>query len=185
MSRRRPSISHGHGQGLAERTLPDVVAPGLKAIFCGLNPGNQAAAAGHHFEGRNNRFWPVLHQAGFTPRLLAPAEDQALPAFGYGLTTAVARPTASARELSRPEYLDAADELARRMDRWRPRCIAFLGKAAWSAISGRGVVDWGGQAPTFAGASVWVLPNPSGLNRGFSQAALVAAYRALRIALEA
>ena len=167
------------------RGLPDLLAPGLKAIFCGLNPGNQAAAAGHHFEGRNNRFWPVLHRAGFTPRLLAPAEDRALLDFGYGLTTAVARPTAGASELSRPEYLDAADELARKMDRLRPRCIAFLGKAAWSAISGRRLVDWGVQAPTFAGAAVWVLPNPSGLNRGFSLEALVAAYRALRVDLAA
>src|ERR1700748_2274990 len=79
------------------RALPDLVAPGLKAIFCGLNPGGRGAASGHHFEGRGNRFWPVLHQAGFTPRLLTPREDSELPAFGYGLTTVVARPTASAR----------------------------------------------------------------------------------------
>lgn len=167
------------------RALPDLVAPGLKAIFCGLNPGVRAAASGHHFEGRGNRFWPVLHQAGFTPRLLTPHEDRALPAFGYGLTTVVARPTASARELSRSDYLAAAGELERKVARWRPRCVAFLGKAAYSALSERTVVDWGAQAESFGGASVWVLPNPSGLNRGFSLDALVDAYRALRVALEA
>ncbi|MCK9687027.1 G/U mismatch-specific DNA glycosylase [Scleromatobacter humisilvae] len=167
------------------RALPDVLAPGLKAIFCGLNPGALAAATGHHFEGRGNRFWPVLHQAGFTPRLLAPRDDRVLPAFGYGLTTVVARPTASAGELSRPEYLAAAGELERKLAQWRPRCVAFLGKAAYSALSEQTAVDWGAQAATFGGAAVWVLPNPSGLNRGFSLDALVAAYRALRVALEA
>ena len=167
------------------RGLPDLLAPGLKAIFCGLNPGARAAATGHHFEGRGNRFWTVLHQAGFTPRLLTPPEDRELPAFGYGLTTVVARPTASARELSRSEYLAVAGELQRKVARWRPRCVAFLGKAAYAALSEGTVIDWGAQAATFGGASVWVLPNPSGLNRGFSLAALVAAYRALRVALEA
>ena len=167
------------------RALPDVLAPGLKAIFCGLNPGARAAATGHHFEGRGNRFWTVLHQAGFTPGLMTPAEDRALPAFGYGLTSVVARPTASARELSRSEYLAAAGELERKVARWRPRCVAFLGKAAYSALSERTIVDWGAQAATLGGAFVWVLPNPSGLNRGFSLDALVAAYRELRVALEA
>lgn len=169
----------------AARVLPDLVAPGLKAIFCGLNPGRGAAAAGHHFEGRGNRFWPVLHRAGFTPRLLAPQEDRALPGFGYGLTTAVSRPTASARELSRAEYLAAASELERKMVQLRPRCLAFLGKAAYAAMSGRPRVEWGAQAARLAGAPVWVLPNPSGLNRAFSLDALVAAYRELRVALDA
>ncbi len=167
-----------------ERALPDLLAPDLKAVFCGLNPGARAAASGHHFEGRGNRFWLVLHRAGFTPRLLAPQDDRALPAFGYGLTTVVARPTASARELSRAEYVAAAGELERKLARWRPRCVAFLGKAAYSALSGRTLVEWGAQDAKLAGASVWVLPNPSGLNRAFRVDALVVAYRTLRIALE-
>ncbi len=164
--------------------LPDVVAPGLKAIFCGLNPGQRAAASGHHFEGRQNRFWPVLHRAGFTPGLIAPDDDRDLLACGYGLTTAVARPTASARELSRADYLAASDELARKIARLRPRCVAFLGKAAYVAMSGCTVVEWGAQSATFGGAAVWILPNPSGLNRGFSLDALVEAYREMRVALE-
>ena len=168
----------------AAQPLADVVGPGLKAIFCGLNPGRAAAASGHHFEGRGNRFWPVLHQAGFTPRLLTPPEDRELLRHGYGLTTAVARVSARADEVSRAEYLAAADELARKLARWRPRCIAFLGKAGHAAISGRRLVDWGAQGERLAGAAVWVLPNPSGLNRGFSLDALVAAYREMRVALE-
>jgi double-stranded uracil-DNA glycosylase len=167
----------------AGRSLPDVVAPGLKAIFCGLNPGNKAAAVGHHFEGRQNRFWPVLHQAGFTPRLMTPHEDRELLRYGYGLTTAVGRPTARASELSRSEYLAAADDLERKVARLRPRCIAFLGKAAYLAMSERKGVDWGGQSASFGGADVWVLPNPSGLNRAFSLDALVAAYRELHVHL--
>ena len=167
------------------RPLPDLLAPGLRAIFCGLNPGLRAAAGGHHFEGRQNRFWPVLHRAGFTPRLLAPHEDRVLLDGGYGLTTVVARPTAGARELSRAEYRAAAEALARKVARLHPRCIAFLGKAAYAAISGRRSVEWGDQAARFGGARVWVLPNPSGLNRGFDLDALVAAYRELRVALEA
>ena len=166
------------------RALPDLLAPGLTAIFCGLNPGNRAAASGHHFEGRQNRFWPALHQAGFTPRLLAPQEDRALLGCGYGLTTAVARPTASASELSRDEYTAAAQALEYKVATLHPRCIAFLGKAAYAAMSGRRQLEWGAQAGSFGGARVWILPNPSGLNRGFSLNALVAAYRELRLALE-
>ena len=167
-----------------ESSLQDVVAPDLKAIFCGLNPGRAAAAVGHHFEGRGNRFWPVLHQAGFTPRLLAPPQDRELLRHGYGLTTLVSRATARADELSPAEYVAAADELARKLARLRPRCIAFLGKAGYAAISGRKLVDWGPQSGHLARASIWVLPNPSGLNRGFSLEALVDAYRELRVALE-
>ncbi len=168
----------------ALRALPDMLAPGLTAIFCGLNPGQRAAASGHHFDGRQNRFWPVLQRAGYTPRLMAPHEGRALLACGYGMTTAVARPTASASELSRADYLAAADELARKIARLRPRCVAFLGKAAYAAMSRRAVVEWGAQPATFGGAAVWILPNPSGLNRGFSLDALVEAYRAMRVALE-
>ena len=168
----------------AQRTLPDLVAPDLAAIFCGLNPGVRAAATGHHFEGRGNRFWPVLQQAGFTPRRLAPREGEALLALGYGLTTAVARPTASAGELARAEYVAAGAALRRKVARWRPRCVAFLGKAAYLAMSGQKVVAWGAQDARFEGALAWVLPNPSGLNRGFALDELVVAYRALRVALE-
>jgi len=165
--------------------LPDLVAPGLRAIFCGLNPGHRAAASGHHFEGRQNRFWAALHRAGITPRQLEPREDRELLRHGYGLTTIVRRATRCAAELSAADYLAARPQLERRVAGLRPRWLAFLGKAGWAALSGQGRVEWGPQQDTFGGAGVWILPNPSGLNRGFDLDALAAAYRRLHLATQA
>ncbi len=162
--------------------LEDILAPNLKAIFIGLNPSAGAAATGHHFESRNNRFWPVLHLAGFTPHLIQAVDGRSLLQYGFGVTAAVARPTVSAAEVPRSEYLAGAEMLAHRLVTLRPRYAAFLGKAAYSAIAGQRDLAWGDQSRKFAGASVWVLPNPSGLNRNFSLQALVDAYRALRLA---
>jgi len=167
------------GQG-----LPDILGHGLRVVFCGLNPGVDAALAGHHFLGRGNRFWPVLHLAGFTPHQLAPAEDRSVLQFGLGLTAAVARPTRRAYQLQAGEFAHAADALVRKLEHYRPHCIAFLGKAAYQEISGLRNVEWGEQAGRIGGARVWILPNPSGLNRGFSLAQLVDAYAALRRGLE-
>jgi TDG/mug DNA glycosylase family protein len=162
--------------------LPDVIGPGLKIIFCGINPGARAAAAGHSFVGRGNRFWRAIHLAGFTPYQLAAEDDQSLIQFGYGLTTAVARPTRRADELSRQELADAAPQLEAKIAHYAPGAIAFLGKAAYAAVAKSRDVAWGPQPGRFGGARVWVVPNPSGLNRGFSLAQLVDAYRSLRIA---
>jgi TDG/mug DNA glycosylase family protein len=159
--------------------FPDVLSKGLAAVFCGINPGLRAAATGHHFAGNGNRFWRVLHLAGFTPQLLRPENDSQLLAYGYGLTTAVSRPTARASELSSLEFRESTAALLRKIERYRPACIAFLGKAAYAAISGRTQVAWGCQADTFGGSKVWLLPNPSGLNRSFSFDDLVRAYREL------
>ena len=156
--------------------LPDLIVPGLSAIFCGLNPGLRAAAVGHHFEGRGNRFWRTLHLAGFTERELKPVEDQQLLKYGFGLATVVCRPTASATELSKQEYADAAAGLVSRLNRFRPHYIAFLGKDAYAAMSHQKHVSWGLQREPIAASKVWLLPNPSGRNRGFALADLVAAY---------
>jgi double-stranded uracil-DNA glycosylase len=164
------------------QSLPDIIEPGLSILFCGINPGMRAAAAGHHFAGRGNRFWRVLHLAGFTPELLCPENDWQLLAYGYGLTTAVSRPTARADELSRSEIEAAASAFESKIQRYAPECIAFLGKAAISGMSGKRDIQWGLQPTSFAGARAWVLPNPSGLNRAFSLEALASAYRELRIA---
>ena len=162
--------------------LPDILAPGLSIVFCGINPGLRAAATGRHFEGRGNRFWRVMHEAGFTPRLFRPEDDHRLLDFGCGLTTAVARPTARADQLSALEIEAAAYDFERKIEHYRPRYIAFLGKAALAAMSGVRDIEWGLQSATFGGALAWVLPNPSGLNRAFSLDALVSAYRALHTA---
>ncbi len=164
----------------AGTALPDLIVPGLSAVFCGLNPGLQAAAVGHHFEGRGNRFWRAIHLAGFTERELKPAEDEQLLKYGFGLATVVCRPTASATELSRKEYADAAGGLIRRMNRFRPTYIAFLGKDAYAAMSHQKHVTWGLQREALGTAKVWLLPNPSGRNRGFSLTDLVQSYREFR-----
>jgi double-stranded uracil-DNA glycosylase len=160
--------------------LPDILADHLDVVFCGLNPGLGAAAAGHHFLGRGNRFWPVLFKSGFTPRLFAPTDDRLLLREGCGLTTVVARPTASADEISFSEFTAASAALISKIETYQPRFVAFLGKSAYSAIAGRSTVAWGRQTELFGGAGTWILPNPSGRNRGFSFDELVAAYRVLR-----
>lgn len=160
--------------------LPDVLAPGLSVVFCGINPGVEAAACGHHFLGRGNRFWPVLHAAGFTPHLLAPQEDRSVLAYGIGLTTAVARPTRRAALLRPEELADSAAALRRKLALYRPQCIAFLGKAAYLAISARREAAWGEQQERLEQSRVWLLPNPSGLNRAFSRQQLVQSYGALK-----
>ena len=152
-------------------------------IFCGINPGQTAATAGRHFVNRSNRFWRVLHLAGFTPEEIRPQNDRSILKYGYGLTTAVARPTRRANELSQAELVVAAAMLERKIASFAPRHVAFLGKAAYAAIVKNPKVEWGPQGAPFAGASVWVLPNPSGLNRNFSLDALVAAYRKMRVAI--
>lgn len=164
--------------------LPDIIAPGLSVLFCGINPGMRAAAAGHHFDGRGNRFWQVLYLAGFTAEAFRPENDRKLLPLGFGLTTAVSRATARAEELSRAEIQAAAAQFELKIQRYAPRFVAFLGKMAIAEMSGQRDIEWGLQSSRFGGARAWVLPNPSGLNRAFSLDALVCAYRELRIAAE-
>lgn len=165
------------------QSLPDILEPGLTVVFCGINPGALAASTGRHFAGRGNRFWRTLHLAGFTPEQIDPANDRTLLQYGCGLTAAVSRPTARADELSPSEFKAAASGFEQKIERYAPGYIAFLGKMAIAGMSGRRDIDWGPQPETFGGARVWVLPNPSGLNRSFSLDALVVAYRELRLAI--
>ncbi|MFB9122088.1 G/U mismatch-specific DNA glycosylase [Paraburkholderia dipogonis] len=165
------------------RSLPDLLEPGLSVVFCGINPGVQAASTGRHFAGRGNRFWRAIHLAGFTPEQIGPNDDYTLLQYGCGLTTVVSRPTARADQLSSWEFKAAAAGFERKIEGYAPQCVAFLGKMALSAMSGSRDIGWGPQPTTFGGARAWVLPNPSGLNRSFSLDALVAAYRELRLAV--
>lgn len=168
-----------------EGRLDDIAGKGLAVIFCGINPGLTAAAQGHHFAGRGNRFWRTLHQAGFTPAELCPEDDREILRHGCGLTAVVDRPTARADQLSHQEFSAAAADFERKIAGYAPRFVAFLGKAAYSALSGQREIAWGLQPARFGNAAVWVLPNPSGRNRAFSQEQLVAAYRQLhRAAME-
>ena len=166
------------------QSLPDIIQPGLSILFCGINPGLQAASTGHHFAGRGNRFWKVLHRAGFTNDEFRPENDRQLLNHGYGLTAAVARPTARASQLSKAEIQASAAQFELKIRHYAPRFIAFLGKMALAEMSGQRDIEWGLQAREFGEARVWVLPNPSGLNRSFSLDALVSAYRELRLAAQ-
>jgi TDG/mug DNA glycosylase family protein len=166
------------------QALPDLIRPGLSILFCGINPGLSAASTGHHFAGRSNRFWKVLHRAGFTNEEFRPENDRQLLNHGYGLTTAVARTTARADQLSKAEIQAAAAQFELKIRHYAPRIIAFLGKVALAEMSGQRNIEWGLQVRDFGGARAWVLPNPSGLNRSFSLDALVSAYGALRVAAQ-
>lgn len=167
------------------KELPDLLADRLKVVFCGINPGMTAATAGHHFVSGSNRFWRVLHLAGFTPRQIAPAQDRSILGYGYGLTTVVARATAAADELSPGEFTAAAAAFRRKIARHAPRFVAFLGKAAYAGLSGQRELAWGKQADGYEGAIVWILPNPSGRNRAFTLDGLVDAYRELYLEMTA
>ncbi|PPA03108.1 G/U mismatch-specific DNA glycosylase [Pseudomonas sp. MWU12-2312b] len=167
---------------MAER-LEDILAEQLAVIFCGINPGVMAAAQGHHFAGRGNRFWRTLHLAGFTPQEVRAQNDRTILQYQCGLTAVVERPTARADQLSMHEFTAAAAAFEEKITRYAPRFVAFLGKAAYCALSGQRDVAWGLQAQTFGNASVWVLPNPSGRNRAFTLEQLVDAYRQLNDAV--
>jgi TDG/mug DNA glycosylase family protein len=156
--------------------LTDIISKDLTVIFCGINPGLKSAEDGHHFSGKSNRFWKVLHQAGFTPYQIDAEEDKSILDFGYGLTTAVARATSRADELSKDEFADSFELFRTKITEFQPKYIVFLGKAAYKAFSGKKQIEWGQQSEDFCGSQVWVLPNTSGLNRGFSLNDLVVYY---------
>jgi double-stranded uracil-DNA glycosylase len=164
---------------------PDVLATGLDVVFCGINPASSAAADGHNFSNRSNRFWAVLQLAGFTDRRLRPEGERQLLTYGCGITAVVARPTPTAAEISAAEFRAARPGFEAKMRRFRPRVLAFLGKRALSAMLATSDIGWGRQPLEFAGATAWVLPNPSGLNRGFTLDALANAYAELHDALPA
>ncbi|MGO8057960.1 G/U mismatch-specific DNA glycosylase [Rhizobium johnstonii] len=163
--------------------LSEILSPGLSVVFCGLNPALSAVRDGHNFSNPSNRFWRVLHLAGFTPRLLRADEERELLQYGCGLTSAVSRPTKSASELKRQDYLSAAPVLETKIRKFAPANLAFLGKAAYAAISLRADVGWGRQPEEFTGAVIWLLPNPSGLNRAFTLTTLTEHYLELRLTL--
>lgn len=164
-------------------TIPDVSGPGLRVLFCGINPGLWSGATGHHFARPGNRFWPALHRSGFTPRLLRPDEQGELLALGLGITNVVARASAKADELTRAELKEGGAALVERVDRLRPRVLAVLGIGAYRTAFGHPRAAVGRQPEGVGATEVWVLPNPSGLNAHYSLDALAAEFRTLREAL--
>jgi TDG/mug DNA glycosylase family protein len=153
----------------ADKTLPDVIAPGLKVLFCGINPGLYSAAIGHHFGRPGNRFWPTLHAAGFTPRLFSPYEELELLPLGYGITNVVSRASAAADELSIEEIVAGGKVLRTKVLKYRPRFLAVLGVTAYRVAFAAPKAAVGPQPDGIGDTRVWVLPNPSGLNAFYYQ----------------
>ncbi len=187
MPARRPRAPQGPTRAellaAADRVLEPVVAPGLRVVFCGINPGLYTAWAGHHFARPGNRFWPALHRSGFTPRQLAPAEQDELLAHGLGITNVVARATATAAELGRDELRAGGRDLVAFVGRWEPAYLAVLGVTAYRiAFDAPGAAV--GPQPGLGGTRVWVLPNPSGLNAHWQPPALAAEFARLRTAVD-
>jgi TDG/mug DNA glycosylase family protein len=160
--------------------LAPIVAEGLDVLFVGINPGLRSAAVGHNFARPGNRFYPALHAAGFTPRVLAPEEDVDLPAYGVGITNIAARPTRDAAQLSRDELRAGAAELEALVARVQPRLVAVLGLVAYRTAFGRPKATMGLQEDTIGGRPVWILPNPSGLNAHYKPADFARLYAEAR-----
>jgi TDG/mug DNA glycosylase family protein len=178
MAKRRPSKAEL--LAAAGRTIPDLVAPNLRVLFCGINPGLYSGATGHHFARPGNRFWPALHLAGFTPVRLQPWEERRLLEYGCGITNLVARSTATAAELRPEEFIAGRSRLERLVRRYRPRWVAVVGIGAYRTAFERPRATLGQQSETLGPAQLWVLPNPSGLNANHQLRDLAAAFRALR-----
>jgi TDG/mug DNA glycosylase family protein len=159
--------------------VPDVLAPDLRILFCGINPGLYSGAVGHHFARPGNRFWKALHESGLTPRVLSPFAERELLALGIGVTNLVDRATATADQLSADELARGGRRLEAKVLRHAPAFVAFLGIGAYRSAFGRSKAALGLQPEAIGETRIWLLPNPSGLNASYSLAALGEAFRAL------
>ena len=164
----------------AGRTIPDLIGPRLRVLFCGINPGLYSGATGHHFARPGNRFWPALHGAGFTRRLVSPWEERLLLDEGLGITNLVARATATAAELNSEELKAGRRRLERKVARYRPAWVAVVGIGAYRTAFDCPKAPPGCQPEPIGGSGLWVLPNPSGLNANHQIADLTRAFQALR-----
>jgi len=169
----------------AGATVPDLIAPGLRVLFCGINPGLYSGAVGHHFARPGNRFWRVLYESGLTERLLSPFEEEDLLGLGIGITNLVERATATAAELGPAELREGAMRLAEAAGRHRPAVVAVLGMDAYRTAFQRPKARMGPQEEAIAGARAWLLPNPSGAQASYGLPALVEAFAALRADVDA
>jgi len=163
-----------------EKTVRDVIAPDLRVLFCGINPGLYTAAVGHHFARPGNRFWPTLYAAGFTDRVLSPFDERELLKSGYGITNVVPRTTVSADLLTKEEIVASGERLRAKVLRYRPRVLAVLGLGAYRTAFNKPKAVGGRQEDRIGKTVLWVLPNPSGLNANYQAADLARLFRALK-----
>ena len=166
-----------------EKTVRDVIAPDLRVLFCGINPGLYTAAVGHHFARPGNRFWPTLYAAGFTDRLLSPFDERELLKSGYGITNVVTRTTVSADLLTKEEIVAGGERLRAKVLRYRPRVLAVLGLGAYRTAFNTPKAVVGRQEDRLGATVLWVLPNPSGLNANYQAPELARLFRELRESL--
>ena len=178
MKQRKPTVEEvraAHG-----KLLPDILEQDLDVLFCGINPGLYSAAIGYHFARPGNRFWPALHASGFTSDCLEPSAQEEMLRFGCGLTNLVARATSVAAELSTEELRDGRAILETKVGEYRPAWVAVLGKGAYQKAFGCPNAEFGRQEEELAGAGLWLLPNPSGLNAHYQPPALAELFGELR-----
>jgi TDG/mug DNA glycosylase family protein len=166
-------------QASYDTTIPDLGGPDTEVLLVGINPSLWSGWAGRHFARPGNRLWRTLHEAGFTDRRLDPHDTAAIEAAGLGITNLVARATARADELSQAEIRAGIEPLRALVRAWRPRFVAMLGISAYRSAFSAPKAQIGRQEHPLEGAVVWALPNPSGLNAGYQQPALTAAYTEL------
>jgi len=165
------------------RAIPDLIAPRLEVLFCGINPGLYSGATGHHFARPGNRFWRALHGAGFTDEVLAPWDERRLLDVGCGITNLVARSTANASELTRAEYVAGRRRLERKVRRYAPVRVAIVGIEAYRLAFARPKAVAGRQRERLGDAELWVLPNPSGLNAHYTLDRLTSEFARLHSAI--
>lgn len=168
----------------AGKSLPDVIAPNLRVLFSGINPGLYTAAVGRHFARPGNRFWPALHRSGFTERLLSPFEEDDLLFSGLGITNVVAHATATAAELTPEDFVKGGRILRAKLRRFRPQVIAILGVGAYRMAFAQPKATIGEQDEKIHDCRVWVLPNPSGLNANYQLPDLVRLFSELRMTID-
>jgi TDG/mug DNA glycosylase family protein len=161
-------------------TIPDIMKPGLRVLFCGINPGLMSGALGQHFARPGNRFWKILHLAGFTERVLSPAEQWSLLDRDIGVTNLVPVTSRSAADLSTADLREGALGLARKVAKWQPAFVAVLGMQAFRVAFRRPDSVIGEQAGLLSGARLWLLPNPSGLQARYGLAEMVEMFSELR-----
>lgn len=178
---RKPRAAASTPSDVDSLRLGDRVALPIHVLFVGINPGVRSALTGHHFAGYSNRFWKLLHESGLVPERLRPEDDVRLPEWGYGITNLVPRPTAGIDTLRADEYAAGLRTLRRKVRRWQPRIVAFVGVTLFRFVFGRrDALPLGPQPEAFEKARTFVLPNPSGRNANYSYAEMLRAFIALR-----
>jgi double-stranded uracil-DNA glycosylase len=164
------------------RRLRDCIRPDVRVLLVGINPGIRSATIGHHFAGYSNRFWKLLYEAGVVPEPIGTEDDRRLAEWGFGVTNLVPCATPGIDTLRPEEYVAGVRVLRRKVRRFKPKLVVFVGVSLFRAIfAKKGSIAPGLQHETFEGARVFVLPNPSGRNANFSYAEMLAAFKTLAV----